>query len=235
MAQLKKPRITGQYGGKTRLLQKRLSYERSAHTMKNFFIHKYIGAATESNPSLDDIQDTIFMEVRDRAYEEDPVEINGWMDSFQDQVMDLSQFGVVNILGETHRFRFHSYSFEADGLGRTMIVGDIIEIPFLKVEGKKTYFEVTDVNRKQEPETFTILVTATPLRDKQETKAISGYQEQGLMDTLQNDLDDEFNNTLTEQGLDTSDLDVTVDEQERYDPRNKPGRDFLDDPNTTLF
>lgn len=236
MSEFKTAKITGFYGKKTRLLQKRLSYERLAHTMKSFIIHKYLGAATEQTPSLDDIQDNVFMEVRDRAYDPQPVTINGWMEGFQEQGMDLSRFGVVMPMGETHSFKFHSYSFENDGLGRYIVTGDIIEVPFLEIDGKKALFEVTDVDRKHEPETYAIHVTAIPMRDSQETTDITGYQDQGLLAELQSDLGDEFSQTFTEAGIDTTGLNVSDDsKQDQYDPRPDAGSDFLDNPNATIF
>lgn len=224
----------GVYGPKTRLLQARLSYERTAHTMKAFLIHKYEGARTNASPTLDDVQDSVLMEVRDRAYNPIPVQINGWYEEIQEQTMDLTQYGIVSPLSQTYRFRFHSWSFRPDGLGRHLVVGDVIEVPFLEIDGKKALFEVNDVDRKLEPEKFVVTAVTTPMRARQETAEIDGYNEQSLFDNISNGFDDEVSD-VQETGVELGDIDVVDDlSHGAYDPRPAPGRDFLDDPNAEI-
>ena len=172
MAMLKKNKI-GMYGEKTRALQKRLSYESVSLTAKTALIYRYLGSRTNDTPDITDIPHPIFREVADRAYDFDnPVEINVWYEMQPEQQMDLTRFGLLNPIGDSQIFKFHSWSFANDAVGRMLMVGDIIEIPFLLQDTTKAYFEVTDVNRKNENETFYIIVTADPMKDRQETEEI---------------------------------------------------------------
>jgi len=147
----------GVYGHKTRELQKRLSYEKVALTHKTAFVYKYVGPATGGNE--DSIPDPIFLEVRDRLYEKEPEEINISYESFNEGVLDLSKFGIISpIDNDVFTFRVHINSFTSEELGRYLVVGDVVEIPFLSEEGedgeKRALFEVTDVDTKNTNETF---------------------------------------------------------------------------------
>lgn len=236
MALLKKP-VIGVYGSKDRLMQKRLSYERTSLTWKTVNIYKYLGAATNITPSIDDIQDPIFMENPDRAYDTTPVEINAHFEPLQEEQMDLSRFGIINPLGNNQRFTFHTYSFEDDGLGRYIMAGDIIEVPFWEQDGRKSYWQVEDVDRKPEFETFTIIVSATPMNDTQETVEIPDIPSNSdIMTSLNTQMDVEQEANFTEEGYDTTEviLDDETQTREPYDPRPDATEDFLDNPDIFL-
>src|SRR5690606_1909291 len=95
----------------------------------------------------------------------------------------------ISPMGNEFIFRFHSLSFEADGLGRYMVVGDVFEVPFLEQDGKKAYFEVTDVDRKSEFEKFYVVVTAVTLDDKRETAEIPN---KNINSTIMSDIATDF-------------------------------------------
>lgn len=234
MAIVKRPKI-GVYGEKTRLLQKKLSYERISLNWKTVLVWKYLGSRINATPSIDDIQDPIFLENPDRAYDTEPVEINAYWEPVQEQMMDLSQFGIMNPLGDTQTFRMHSYSFEADGLGRYIIVGDVIEVPFMSIDGKKALFEVTDVDRKKENETYEVIVTTVPMKSRQETVEIDTDNDGAeLLEDLLGRIEDVYDD-VSEEGFDTSEIAVDNASDVKYDPRPNYATDFLDDPSKPLF
>lgn len=237
MATVKRPKI-GVYGPKTRDLQKRLSYESVSLTWKTCFVYRYLGPRTEASPSIYDIQDKVLFETPDRAYDTTPVELNVWHEMMQEKTMDFSQFGLISPLGNEYIFRFHSLSFEEDGLGRYMIPGDIFEVPFFEQDGKKAFFEVTDVDRKAEFEKFYVVVTAVPMDDKRETAEIA---DKNINSSIMDDLRDGFDAEVEEQnnisGVDVGDyiVDDGDDEPEPYDPRAPEIGDFLDNPDKKIF
>lgn len=256
MSSLKNPRI-GMYGGKDRLLQKTLSFEKVSLTWKTANVYMYLGSEVNGeNASITDIQDTVFMETPDRSYNPIPVEINISMDDLGEQAFDLSKFGIISPIGETQIFRVHVNSFEQDALGRYLIVGDILEIPFLQENGNDSqlaFFEITDVDRKMEFENFYVTVTTVPVKDTQETAGIDGIPTNSdALTGLQDALDAAYSEAFEESGLDSepylyvergyveddyvdaADTTGIVDtNRTTYEPR--PNDDWLDDPSGEIF
>jgi hypothetical protein len=171
MSGLKQPKI-GRYQSKDRALQRRMSFEKTSLTWKNANVYKYLG--NEENldgAQYDDIQDYILMENTDRRYDPTPVEINIAMEEVNESPFSLERIGILPVLGETQIFRVHVNSFEEDGLGRYLRTGDVLEIPFLQVNGnagEKAFFEITDTDRKMEFEKFYVTITTVPVKDTQE-------------------------------------------------------------------
>lgn len=232
----KTPHI-GLYGPKTRALQERISYEHLSLTWKDALVYKYLGSRTNTNPNINDIQDTILMTTADRAYDPTPVKVNVWYEQFGDQQMDFSRFGMINPMGDDHTFRFHTYSFNSQGLGRYIMVGDVFEIPFLNQDGNKSYFQVNDVNRKQEFENFTVTVMASVLEDREETAEIQNKNtDENVLNQLDTEIAAEQDSEVPYEGVYG---DVTVQNEPSpptpYDPRPEYDRDFLDDPNAKNF
>ena len=256
MASLKNARV-GMYGDKDRRLQKTLSFEKTSLTFKTANVYKYLGSeANGTDASINDIQDAIFMETPDRAYDPDPVEINISMDDLSEQAFDLSKFGIISPIGETQLFRVHVNSFDTDGLGRYLIVGDILEIPFLQQNGNDSqlaFFEITDVDRKMEFENFYVTVTTVPVKDTQETAGIDGIPSNSdALSELQDQLDAAYNEDFTESGLNAEPYlyvrrgyvkDGYVDavivneaiDTDRTDYEPRPNDDWLDDPSGKIF
>jgi hypothetical protein len=255
MSSLKLPRI-GLYGKKDRLLQKMMSFEKVSLTWKTANVYRYLGSEVNGeNASINDIQDSIFMETPDRSYGPIPVEINISMDDLGEQPFDLSKFGIISPIGETQIFRVHVNSFDQDGLGRYLIVGDVIEIPFLQQNGndsQEAFFEVTDVDRKMEFENFFITVTTVPVKDTQEMEDLPIPSNSDALGDLQTQLDAAFQEEFVDGGLDSEpylyvDRDYVVDdyvdaistityndpERTTYEPRAND--DWLDDPNGKVF
>ena len=119
-------------------------------------IHKYIG--TDDGTTVKDhtqIQDMMFLENRDRKYDQDIYNIRG-IYNVQDLDFDLSQFGMF-LSNDTIFLTIHIRS-SVKTLGRKIMPGDVIEFPHLKDEyaennysiALKRFYVVEDVNRAAE-------------------------------------------------------------------------------------
>jgi len=119
-------------------------------------IHKYIG--TDDGTTVKDhtqIQDMMFLENRDRKYDQDIYTMRG-IYNVQDIDFDLSQFGLF-LSNDTLFLTIHIRS-SVKTLGRKIMSGDVIEFPHLKDEyaendynvALKRYYVVEDVNRSAE-------------------------------------------------------------------------------------
>lgn len=255
MAGLKTP-LVGVYGDNTRALQRRLAFEKVSLTWKTVNVYKYKGDATESFPQVTDIHDPLFLETPDRAYETNPIEINAWYEFLPETPFDLSKFGIINPLGNTQQFRFHIDSFAVDGLGRYIMAGDIIEVPFLEQDGEPALWEVTDVDRKPEFENYFVVVTTVPVDDSQETEEIDIINSnESILKDVSDAIVTDADAMVDAGGLDPEPYlfiergfiedgfffdarpDTYTDEtaREDYDPRPDAAEDFLDSDTSIKF
>jgi len=256
MSAFKTGRI-GVYGEKDRLLQRRLSFEKTTLTHHTVTVFKYLGDTNlNEGSSIFDISDSIFMENRDRRYDSNGVVINADVVQMEESPYDLSGFGIINPLEGQQIIRVHINSFESDGLSRYIITGDVIEIPFFSDKnGNNMFFEVTNVDEKKVFESFYVTVTLEPIKDTQEMVEIEGITSNSdVLADLQADLDAAYDATFLEEGLNTEptlyvDRDYVEDDyvnlppttggftddepRDDYDPR--PNSDFLDDPTRQVF
>jgi hypothetical protein len=119
-------------------------------------VHKYIG--TDDGEVVKDntqIQDLLFLENRDRKYDQDVYSIRG-IYNVQDIDFDLSQFGLF--LSNDTLFMTIHISSSVSAIGRKIMSGDVFELPHLKDEyaandfttSLKRYYVVEDVNRAAE-------------------------------------------------------------------------------------
>lgn len=97
--------------------------------------------------SIEDIQDKIWNENRDRDYADQSIRIKGSYD-LTDIQTDLTRFG-IELPSQTLAFQI-SFNASVAGLGRPIVIGDIFEVPSElqynpKLEPIKKYMEVTDV------------------------------------------------------------------------------------------
>jgi hypothetical protein len=88
-------------------------------------LHKYIGVEG-GEEDVTDIQDFLFLENRDRNYDDTVYEVRGFYTP-EDVDYDLTQFGIF-LSSDTLRFTFH-YNDMIRLLGRKIMAGDIIELP----------------------------------------------------------------------------------------------------------
>ena len=103
-------------------------------------IHKYLGVldqgasndASQPATNTDDplaIQDFLFLENRDRKYDQDVYAMRGIYNT-ADVDFDLSQFGLF-LANDTTFITFHLNDME-NTLGRKLISGDVLELPHLR-------------------------------------------------------------------------------------------------------
>jgi len=152
-------------------------------------VHKYLGVASQggSDPSQPNyrepdplgIQDFLFLENRDRVYDQDIYSLRG-IYSVSDTDFDLSQFGLF-LANDTLFITLHENDM-LNNLGRKLMSGDVIELPHLtdfsaldeSVElSLKRYYVVQEGSRPSEgfsPTWWSHLwrVKCTPLVDAQE-------------------------------------------------------------------
>lgn len=119
-------------------------------------VHKYLG--TDDGEVVKDntqIQDLLFLENRDRKYDDDIYRIRG-IYNVQDIDFDLSQFGLF-LSNDTIFMTVHITS-SVKTIGRKIMSGDVIELPHLEDEyaandyesALKRFYVVEDVNRAAE-------------------------------------------------------------------------------------
>lgn len=131
------------------------------------FVHKYlgpkdteVGKATADQPHYGsiketNIQDLLFLENRDRKYDENIYRMRG-IYNVQDVDFDMSQFGLF--LQNDTLFMTIPISYSVKTLGRKVMPGDVFELPHLKDEyalndfqvALKRFYVVEDVNRASE-------------------------------------------------------------------------------------
>ena len=153
-------------------------------------VHKYLGIQNQgqsTDPSQPNyvepdplgIQDFLFLENRDRKYDQDIYSLRG-IYSVTDTDFDLSQFGLF-LANDTLFITFHENDM-LNNLGRKLMAGDVIELPHLKdfsaldesVElSLKRYYVIQEGSRPSEgftPTWWSHLwrVKCTPLVDSQE-------------------------------------------------------------------
>ena len=154
-------------------------------------LHKYLGpqntgniSATEAGgTSITSIQDMLFLENRDRKYDTSVYTMRTQF-RVNDSDFDLTQFGLF-LTGDTIFATFHLNDM-IDTLGRKIMVGDVLEMPFLKDfyplddtigVALKRFYVVQDATRAAEgfsPLWYPHLwrVKLAPLVDSQEYKDI---------------------------------------------------------------
>ena len=146
-------------------------------------VHKYLGVANQTGgdqtPDPLGIQDFLFLENRDRIYDQDIYGLRG-IYSVSDTDFDLSQFGLF-LANDTLFITFHENDM-LNNLGRKLMAGDVIELPHLtdfsaldeSVElSLKRYYVIQEGSRPSEgfsPTWWSHLwrVKCTPLVDSQE-------------------------------------------------------------------
>jgi hypothetical protein len=160
-------------------------------------VHKYVGThdqgasgATTDQPRYDsdsplNIQDLLFLENRDRKYDQDVYVLRA-IYNVQDIDFNMSQFGLF-LQNDTLFVSVHLNEC-VDRLGRKIMSGDVLEFPHLKDEysldadipiALKRFYVVEDVNRSAEGFSQTyyphvLRIKAKSLVDSQEFKDILG-------------------------------------------------------------
>lgn len=158
------------------------------------FVHKYLGAGGEGSlvgtrdqdgKVIEDttrIQDVLFLENRDRKYDNDVFVLRG-VYNVNNIDFNLSQFGLF-LQNDTIFITFH-INDTVEKLGRKLISGDVIELPHLTDQhalndltfALKRFYVIEDVNRAAEGFSVTwyphlYRAKCVPLVDSQEFKDI---------------------------------------------------------------
>ena len=146
----------------------KIIYEQFSVGGTDIFVHKYLGPqnAVEGEGTADqpyysngvketNIQDMLFLENRDRKYDQDIYTMRG-IYNVADNDFNLSQFGLF-LSNDTLYMTIHINS-SVKTLGRKIMPGDVIELPHLVDEyalndysiALKRFYVVEDVNRASE-------------------------------------------------------------------------------------
>jgi hypothetical protein len=195
------------------------------------FIHKYIGPGdsvqgdspstpTYGSDSVNNIQDLLFLENRDRKYDSDVYLLRG-VYNLQDTDFNLSQFGLF-LQNDTVFITFH-INDTVEKLGRKLISGDVIELPHLKDEyalndfsfALKRFYVIEEVTRAAEGFSVTwyphlYRAKCKPLVDSQEFKDIlDGVAGEGSDQTLRDIMSTyEKEMQITQAVLDQAEIDA---------------------------
>jgi len=179
----------------------------------DLYIHKYVG--TDDGDVVKNetqIQDLLFLENRDRKYDEDIYTLRG-IYNVQDNDFNLTQFGIF-LENDTLFLTMHINS-TVKTLGRKIMSGDVIELPHLKDEyalndfsvALKRFYVVEDVNRASEG----FSPTWYPHLYRVKIKQIVDSQEFGdILDNAASE-DDPNGNTLRDL-LSTYDREIQINE-----------------------
>jgi len=180
--------------------------------------------------SIDDIQDDIWLENRDRDYASESVLIKGSYDLLDHQT-ELSRFGIE--LPSQQFYIVVSFSSSVAQLGRPLVIGDILEMPSELqydplLQPVKKYLEVTDVAWSTEgytPGWVPVLqrIIASPMLASQETQDIFGGLAPNIDDMGLSDTDDGQNPIFQ----DISNVSQSI-EAEAFDDTPERGGDVND-------
>jgi hypothetical protein len=217
----------GVYSEKTRNFQRKLTYEAYGLTFKEAKFYLYLGDKESDILDINDFSNKVLFEVADRAYAQEGISVPVGMEQYSDSKQDFSRFGLINPLTDEVRFTIHIDDFET--LGREIVVGDVFELPFFEKDGKKAFYEVTDVDFKLEKEKFICVFHASTLGSSRATRDIDMNRDNfEFMENLSEGMDDQLSEIVNtdEPEADFEGVPVTKD----VDYRNKKQASFLDDP-----
>lgn len=163
-------------------------------------LHKYLGVPDDSQPDgVSDelfIQDLVFLENRDRRYDDSIYELRGSYNIPDSDAFDLTQFAMF-LSDDTIMMTFHIESM-VETVGRKIMAGDVLELPHLRDDillGREgainRFYVVTDAARPAEgydPNWWPHLwrVKGKLITDSQEYRDIigDGSQEDDLRDLV---------------------------------------------------
>lgn len=220
----------GVYGAKTRALQRCLSYEAFGLTFKLAKVFRYLGDKNNTtDQNINNIGSYTFMEVPDRAYDTTTVQVPIAVERRADQKADYSRYGFIDPIANETILKMHIDDFEP--LGRNLIIGDVLEIPFFKTnDGNNSFWSVDDVNIDDE-ETFLATIYVSPLGEDRRTNEIP------IDSGTDSILDDISDGMEREQSEIVPSTDETYDgnpPEDEVDYRDQDQRSFLDNPNQPL-
>jgi hypothetical protein len=178
------------------------------HGGTGVFVHKYLGVHSqdgvpdESEIPETTIQDLLFLENRDRKYDDAIYDLRGQY-NLQDSDFDLSQFGVF-LTNDTMFMTFHINEM-IEIVGRRLIPGDVLELPHLLDDTAldnstpiRKFYTIEDASKDTngyDPGWWPHIwrVKAVPIQDTQEYRDILGDADdpdslKNLMSTYQKEI-----------------------------------------------
>lgn len=181
----------------------------------------------------DNIQDKIFMENRNRDYDNEWILLRGFYDLITPE-LEITKF--MAELGASSDYRMKiNFSSCVALLSRPLIIGDFIELPSEQqytptLEIRKKYLEVTDVT--WDPDTYTpgwmptmLLVTAKPAIASEETQDIFGDLAKNIDSSGLFDNDD--GNNKKYQDYSTIEQTIAADAQTALPERGSEGSNVV--------
>lgn len=227
MAEIRKLGKINLFGHKTREMQRRLSYEAFGLSMRVVHFYRYLGSRANDIPDINDIQNKVFFEVPDRAYDADFIPLPVGFQPQSEEKTDFTRFGLISPMQNETAFRMHRD--DATALGRYPVVGDVFEIPMYSNEAGRSFWEVQDVDTDVEYEHFIIVMYATPLSKSRATREIPiDRSNDDLMEQLMDDMDDSSQISIPEDDVSFDPSEIIPDDD--FDLRRKTQSSFLDDP-----
>lgn len=173
-----------------------------------------------SQTQVDNIQDKILLENRDREYDTAAALLKGYYDLVNVNT-DLTRFG-IEIPSASYQIKVN-FTACVQQIGRPIVIGDIIELPSEtqytpSLTPIKRYLEVTDVTWDSTSYTpgwmpTMLLVTAQPALASEETQDIFGDLSRNVDSSGLFDVDD-GNHTMYQ---DYSTIDQTIEQQAKTD------------------
>lgn len=183
---------------------------------------------------INNIQDKIFLENRDRHYEENPIRMKGSYQPIDVQAFQ-SKFGFGSLFSGDEWIIEMSFSATVSVLGRPFVIGDILQLPAEtqfspNLEEVLRYVEVTDVAWSTNSYTANWIPTmqrliAKPVMASQETQDVLGkltedQDDQGMVDIndgqdnkkyqdvsdITQSIDADHNTNVPERGVDYADI-----------------------------
>ena len=248
---MKKPKF-GVYNNKDRKLQEKIGYEHVGNSWRIAAIWKYLGPADSED--IEDVGNPVFWETPNRAYDPNPVFINIDFEQKEESIANLNQFNIINPFENQVTMRMHTKS--RDDIGRYPVAGDVLQLflhssrleewmenmdenekpqAFLRENDYDAWLEITNVDFSQEVENFYLVLTGQRAEESQQMNDIPNEESnQPILDNIQDKLEDEQEENVNEEGLDSGDA-INVDnpfeddgEREEYDTTPKPRTGFFD-------
>lgn len=202
------------------------------------YVHKYLGVNIDdtsipSNEQQVFIQDLLFLENRDRKYDETIYELRGQYNIQDNDQYDLTQFGLF-LTNDSVLMNFHIESM-VESLGRKLMPGDVLELPHLRddlllgsEDAVNRFYVVQEGARPAEgydPSWWPHLwrVKLGTITDSQEYRDILGTGEE----------EDDLRNLLSkyQNEIDVNDAIVEMAQQEvQFDPQYRQNAHLYFDP-----
>jgi hypothetical protein len=181
----------GVYGSKTRMLQRKLSYEAVGLTFKEARFFLFQGDKDDSTLSPTAFKDKVFYEIINRSYSKDYIAIPVAFDPRTHMKTDFSRFGLVNPM--TAEVEYVVHIDDCALLGREPVIGDVFELPFFEDTVGYSVWEIVDVDDKRSYEEYIYTLTAVPVTKSRATRDLTiNSDNESVFSTLMDEADIDY-------------------------------------------